>query len=118
MEYLDYRKLFESYKELFAFDKKRFLDLCHKEEAKREFEPGNAKIDLDDVFDEYDNDDILNYMDSDDIANWALYDSYIRNKVLRCSDELEYYIVLKNNEKLQDMLKKILNNIDNEKNNE
>ena len=115
MEYLDYKKLFESYKELFAFDKKRFLELCHKEESNRDFELGDTKINLDEVFDEYDADDILNCMDSDDIADWSLCDSYIRSKVLRCSDELEYYIVLKNNEKLQDMLKKVLSNIDNEK---
>ena len=115
MEYLDYKKLFESYKELFSFDKKRFLELCHKEESKRDFELGDTKIDLDEVFDEYNADDILNCMDSDDIADWSLCDSYIRSKVLRYSDELAYYVVLKNNEKLQDMLKKVLSNIDNEK---
>lgn len=115
MEYLDYKKLFESYKELFSFDKKRFLELCHKEESNRDFELGDTKINLDEVFDEYDADDILNCMDSDDIADWSLSDSYIRSKVLRFSDELDYYIVLKNNEKLQDMLKKVLSNIDNEK---
>lgn len=92
------------------------LSLCHKEEIKKEYEPNSAKINLDDVFDEYDSDDILNYMDADDIVKWALYDSYIRNKVLRYSDELDYYVALKNNEKLQDMLKKVLTNIDNEKN--